>query len=333
MATPPFVQYSKASDYENDEIIFKNQKIEDERLDISKSFIICYTNLKLSHYNFTRKEISIHEQLCEDLFLNAIFHPMISLVFHSKCHSYSFCFKVIEHNDNFIITNLKDFIICNPMFHHENESSIDLQDSFGWTVTRPKHNDTLELKLLIQKDHEISNPANKNNNDINLKEESFEYSKDEVISYSKEIQENDKCSISNNDENSFLYYQEKIENIFDFKNKHKKYVLIPNKNESINIANQDKNDEIMRIKMIGNNVERYLIYPKKLCEILNKITESYQEIIEIIDQMKTLLYTESYPILFGRISIFEQEEAPNIKEEPNIEEINENFYEGIGDFF
>lgn len=49
--------------------------------------------------------------------------------------------------------------------------------------------------------------------------------------------------------------------------------------------------------------------------------------------MKTLLYTESYPILFGRISIFEQEEAPNIKEEPNIEEINENFYEGIGDFF
>lgn len=167
-----------------------------------------------------------------------------------------------------------------------------------------------------------------------MKEKCFEYSKDEVIPYSKEIQENDKCSTSNNDENSFLYYQEKIESIFDFINKHKKYVLIPNKNESINIANQDKNDEIMRIKMIGNNVERYLIYPKKLCEMLiKKMTESHQEIIEIIDQMKTLLYTESYPILFGRISIFEQEEAPNIKEEPNIEEINENFYERIGDFF
>lgn len=112
---------------------------------MSKSFIICYTNLKLSHYYFTKTEILIHEQSSEDLFLNAMFVPMISLIFHSKHHSYRFYFKVVEHGDGFLITNLKEFIIGNPMFHHENELSIDSQNSFGWIVKKPKHNYALEL--------------------------------------------------------------------------------------------------------------------------------------------------------------------------------------------
>ncbi|KAK8882523.1 hypothetical protein M9Y10_045165 [Tritrichomonas musculus] len=66
---------NKASDLENELIIFRNQKIEDGRLEISKSFIICYTNLKLSLYYLTKSPIPLHEEISDDFLLKSIFRP------------------------------------------------------------------------------------------------------------------------------------------------------------------------------------------------------------------------------------------------------------------
>ena len=42
--------YKRASDHENDVLVYRGKRIEDKRLEISKKFIICLTNLKLVDY-------------------------------------------------------------------------------------------------------------------------------------------------------------------------------------------------------------------------------------------------------------------------------------------
>lgn len=75
-----FVHYELAIKYENEPLIFQFYKYFDERLEISKSFIICFTNLKLCLHNIKLNNI----KLAINNFINAIFRPTFKLLFNIK---------------------------------------------------------------------------------------------------------------------------------------------------------------------------------------------------------------------------------------------------------
>lgn len=322
--------YINASNFENDEVIFRNHKIEDERLEISKLFIICYTNLKLSHYYLSKSELALHEDISNEFILKAIFRPLFCLIFHSKKHSYRFYFKTIKKNEKLIITNLKEFIMSNPLFHYENDTIIDRNDSndsykaFGWIVEEPKQDNILELNLKILEE-QPSDSLNNNDHTYNnhIKKKYLDECKDE-----QNRQKQGECE----SDISILNYNEKIDNIFRFMNKQNKFEVINNEKENNKgYLKHYRNVKTMIIQKKSDCTKRFLNYPKKLSEIIIKtITEDVEEMKKIIEGMKIVLYKEPYKILFGRIGIYEPEEGESSNNQLRIEEINSNFYEGIG---
>ena len=107
-------------------------------------------------------------------------------------------------------------------------------------------------------------------------------------------------------------------------NKQNKFILIKNE---FNESNQDINYEIVKIKMKGNNINRYFRYPKSLYEVLmNTFKNNENGIIKIIEEMKEIIYKEPYAALFGRIGLDKSDKTTSI-------DINRDFYEGIGEDF
>ena len=214
---------------------------------------------------------------------------------------------------------MKEFIIGNPLFHYEKELPNDSnysQNSFGWITCKPKQNDVFELNLLIEVDQQNTNSTNKNGIDLHkkiiLEKESLDEVKNKFL-----FDSNDHQQIGTPlNENLNVNYNEKVELI---KNDH---------------HDHDKNIEIMKFRANKNKVERCLIYPSKLCEIIIKsFNENKQVFIEIIEEMKKELYKDPYKILFGRIGIYEPEDEIISNDVNNKTDIDKSFYEGIGDAF
>ena len=309
--------YLKASDYENEKIVFRNQIIDDERLNISKTFIICFTNLKLADYYLHLESTKIsNEKIKTSFYFKAIFCPLFNLLFYSLNKSFSFLFNTIKINDRLIITNLKELILGNPLFHSQNDIKI------GWTTQEEGNKNQNKLNLMINQNESILN--------------SFDSSIDEVKDFDlkeKKMKMNE--FYSKNNEINFNYYKNnefetELFHIFEFLNKQNQFEIIKNsEQQNTDLSN---NNHFIRFKFKENNRERFLIYPKFIFEMLiNTLNENGNLIKEIVDEMSKLLFTPPYSILFGRIKIYSDNETVN--QNKTATNINESFYNGIGDIF
>lgn len=93
--------YNQASKNEDAPLIFKNKLIEDEYLEISKTFIICLTNLKLTIYYLSKKNYTQQSEY----YFQKVFNKM-------KTFSIELDFKARN-----IFANLKPFILNYEDFH------------------------------------------------------------------------------------------------------------------------------------------------------------------------------------------------------------------------
>lgn len=102
-----FEHYVKASNNENEKLRFRNIIIYDEKLDLSKIFIIFLTNLKITQFYLSNN----NELNAKKYFIKAIFSSLFSLLLQSDNQSYSFQF-----NNKSLLSDLKDFIFNYPLF-------------------------------------------------------------------------------------------------------------------------------------------------------------------------------------------------------------------------
>lgn len=137
-----FDHYELAIKYENEPLIFQFYKYFDERLEISKSFIICFTNLKLCLHNIKFNNI----KLAINNFINAIFRPTFKLLFNKKCQSFLFNIKINQNQENAIKTNFKDFILNFPLFNNH----IAIKQSNSFWKSFANSNDKKSKEIIIQ---------------------------------------------------------------------------------------------------------------------------------------------------------------------------------------
>ena len=201
--------YLLESEYENNQIIFWEQMIIDKKLEISKLFIDCYTNLRLSKFYFYENNKSNDVKKAFNFFLKAIFRPLFYLLFHEEDESFVFNFDT--NNNNFIV-NLKNLIFGNKLFHDKNSNFI------GWTSFKNNSMDFIELNLQINK------------------------SKKNIFN---EMKNEKKCSCAN--EIYFRNILDEIKNIFIYMSKYEQYEFISEnlsdaKSEMIVVCIKNKNN-------------------------------------------------------------------------------------------
>lgn len=94
--------YIRASDNENNPLVFKGKEIHDERFQLSKTFIICVTNLKLSLF-FIKSDHSNAQK-----YFTRAFSTIINI--------YKQNFRFDSNNNDDVYSYIKDFILGFPLF-------------------------------------------------------------------------------------------------------------------------------------------------------------------------------------------------------------------------
>lgn len=110
--------YIDASDNENSPLMFHGHKYYDERLEISKKFILCCANLKLAEFYFSNSNYDESQKY----FVRAIMNLNI------KCEnfSYQFLFKFNKEETKNAFSYLKSFIWGFPLFNLEDHFSVSM---------------------------------------------------------------------------------------------------------------------------------------------------------------------------------------------------------------
>ena len=108
--------YIKASEEENCPLIYHNQKHYDDRLEISKTFIICYTNLKLTEYYF----INSNYFEAKKYFIKAL----SKLNINNENILYQFKPKINKGNKESVFIYLQNFILNCPSFNLINQKNL-----------------------------------------------------------------------------------------------------------------------------------------------------------------------------------------------------------------
>ncbi|KAK8883528.1 hypothetical protein M9Y10_042620 [Tritrichomonas musculus] len=110
--------YIKASEYEDKPLIFRNIEHQDTRLTISKTFVVCFTNLKLFEYYFNKGN--------SDESRKYFIKSFSKLTIKEKDEEYSYQFELrFDHNDvQKSISYLKTFIFNFPSFNLFNQPSL-----------------------------------------------------------------------------------------------------------------------------------------------------------------------------------------------------------------
>ena len=274
------IHYKNALKYADIPLKFKLKEIDDERLEISNIFIICFLNMKLIHI---QKEITINQ-----LLINAIFRPLFYLLFQSDSQSYSFQFNVQKNNEKYHLANLNEFILGFPLFHLRDQINSFSTKSLGWKTIENSTNKSMFIKIGIINDEIKNNAAEK-----------------------KTVQQNDEIIIVNDNELFVNDIQAQVKQIFNNLNKNSTFQLLENEtvNEKfIEIKFKSKNDDIVR----------YLQYPKCLYAMLFHDLNRLNEITKnIFQKMEEIIYTEPYQILFGRIKLHQEIKIQNEAQEIN----------------
>lgn len=112
--------YKRASDDENCPLILHSQEHHDKRLGISKTFIICLTNLKLTEYYFSKSDFNESKK-------NFI-RSFSKLNINTQNMTYQFKVKINKERIDDIYVNLKDFILNFPTFNLMNQPNLNLDE-------------------------------------------------------------------------------------------------------------------------------------------------------------------------------------------------------------
>lgn len=130
--------YKKASENEDCPLIFHNVQIFDKRLSISKTFIMCLTNLKLTEYYFLPNSFNESKKYFIKIFgkLN---------VESNSSYKFNFIFNPDDNENQF--SYLKYFILCFPLFDiskEQNSFKMDKQENLS---NLTKQENTLNMKI------------------------------------------------------------------------------------------------------------------------------------------------------------------------------------------
>lgn len=147
------IYYRQASENEDKPLIFHNFIHNDKRFDISKTFIICYTNLKLVDYYLS--ELKFDE--AREYFLKSL-QKLIS--------NYKIEFHLNENDNNIekLLSYLKSLILKFPLFNLINQPNLShdqiqyLNKLNEFNALQPTKNESS-----VQNDSQNQNLGNKNN--------------------------------------------------------------------------------------------------------------------------------------------------------------------------
>lgn len=286
--------YILASDHINELLFFHTTFHSDFILEISKEFVISYSDIKLVKYFLLKHNFDDAKKYYQKVF---------SRIKNDK-YLFQFCFPKDKSKN--VFSYLKAFIFGYPIFNITNQPNVILDPGFQKEIED------------IQSGNEIgiySNEKTKKKQSekkVNDKMKSNEGCDSEYLEM-KKLKEYEKMEQIK----EYFYQIEMIEEI----NKYPSFE--PNDtNENINndINNQKKplfdNPENLFDYIVDNN-ER----------IMNTFID---ELDDIMDTFENILYTYPYSILFGRISNFKPKPKPKEVFYKNMKDINNIFYEGFG---
>ncbi|KAK8883474.1 hypothetical protein M9Y10_042566 [Tritrichomonas musculus] len=106
-----------ASDHEDEPLIFHNIQHYDKRLEISKTFIISFTNLKLVHYFLQKSDLTEAKKY----FIRAF----SKLIQNTEDLTYSFKYKFVNDGKNNHSSYLKFFFLNFPLFNLRKQPNIN----------------------------------------------------------------------------------------------------------------------------------------------------------------------------------------------------------------
>ena len=292
--------YINSSKHEDDPLIFQGKIHFDERLEISKTFIICLTNLKLTDYYLS---ISDYEE-SRKYFIKSF----------SKIHlknediNYNFRFHLNRCESQNIFSYLKSFILLFPLFNLKNQPYQTIQDYINELHLKlPDFQEEMNINELSKEDEIISNKTNQNEliikSDPQIEKSMITINNFKLIELNNKMDQM-KYEVSNKIESDIFEFCSPIERINTNESKSEGIILFTKADDLFDYVIQDDN-----IKHIFIN-----------------------EIRSIIHSMETILYTPPYPILFGRINTVKPIYInPNLPVfHPYMKDINEIFYEGFG---
>ncbi|KAK8857623.1 hypothetical protein M9Y10_016029 [Tritrichomonas musculus] len=114
-----FDNYIKASKYENEPLIFHNKCFDsDKRLEISKTFIICYTNLRLTNYFLLQNNIDEAKN-----YFGKVLSKLHSNHNNNSQNCFQFCF--VKNDPKKFFSVLKKIILCFPLFNLSNQPNLN----------------------------------------------------------------------------------------------------------------------------------------------------------------------------------------------------------------
>lgn len=287
--------YKKALNFINYPLKYKTTIIEDEQFDISKSFIDCFINLKLTIFYLSQSNL----KLSEYYFLNALFKPLFKFLFQNKVDSLLFQFKS-SSQQNKLVFNLKDFFLNFPLFNLSNQMNFKLTvlNSEWCKLQHSNTNNEFKFKSITikcQKDQNLEPIFEKSK----IKDKFFD-----EISIPDDLAE--KIQNNSNHENSL---NDLISNIFKAMNCQDKFEIV---DDDIFESDVDSEINVFRFKSEENEIERFVKYPKFLREFFfRNLDDLKNEIIDIVNEMHEMLYKHPYPILFGRLNLNTNNSAAN----------------------
>ncbi|KAK8839463.1 hypothetical protein M9Y10_031818 [Tritrichomonas musculus] len=282
--------YKKASDSEDCPLIFHNHQYYDKRLEISKTFIICMTNLKLFEYYFDKGDLTESKKY---------FTRSLSKLLNDKEHS-TFKIKIDDENPESFFSSLKNFILSFPSFNLDNQPFLNktVNTEFNFKLKRNQDVSSLTHKQSQEEDTEEQKLNEIDKINLVINQEMIEKIKERKYFEKKGIKKEIEIDIDN-----------EVENIKE--------------EETQNCDNEiTKSREEEKTFKDGNEIYEFIVSNEKYKNTFE------EEINKIIQVMNDIIYTPPYPILFGRINISKKNDKEEIY--PYKKEINELFYEGLG---
>ena len=281
--------YIIASENEDSPLIFHNFEFFDILLFISTIFIMCFTNLKLTEYYFSKSNFKESKKY----FLKAF------AKFNLNDPKTTYQFKLVYHKGKIkdIFTYIKKFILNFPLFH---------QSDFNLANNKYKEIRTQQV--------------NQANSEQNVDYENSEQN----VDYENSEQNNDhENSEQNNDheiKNKKIFKACQKEN-FDIKLKSKQNDYLEKINQYEFYENEMQINEDKQTFVDLGDLYDFMISDTDIKKVF------INEIKIIIDTMKDMIYTPPYHILFGRIENDKHKKTQNSNE--TVQNINELFYEGL----
>ncbi|KAK8872238.1 hypothetical protein M9Y10_008004 [Tritrichomonas musculus] len=322
--------YIKASENEDSPLLFRGNTYNDKRLEISKTFIICFTNLKLTNYFFSKLNYEEAKKYFVKVFAKLG----------------KFQFNVPHRVDKNYFSYMKKLILHNPLFNLDNQANTNVINLLN---IDSNNNDNNNNDNNNNDNNNNDNNNNDNNNNDNNKYDNNKYDNNKYDNnkydnnkydnnkYDNNKYDNNKYDNNKYDNNKYdnnKYNNNKYDNSNNLNiNNNEQYFYKKCENESENNClfikeilisnNSENNDECVRIFDDPDELFDFVVNENNLKHLFLK------EIQEIIDLIHSILYDEkSYLILFGRISLEKKKKEVNRNSSP-LSDINENFYDGL----